>query len=225
MGIKSKLIFFTILLPLSTFSQDTLIRHNNYKYKLGAKFISEHSGDHSIQTGRFQVYSYGIQAIRKFPNSNSSIESGLYVITKAIEYSYTMEVYRIYPNVTYFTYVHYPIPIRFHYLSIPINYRYDTKLVYFTAGIKIDYLAFRNITNNANYLDSTYYDSSRERKLNWGLNFSLGMEKSFNRQLSLFAESRLAGTMSSSYLDRGDLLSTSFLNIGYSIGVNYKFFR
>lgn len=104
---KSKfnlLVVLCTLVSLQAFSQSIPPDYNNYNFKLGLKFIADKSNDNNFTPYRTTVYSFGSPISYKFNNSKSSIESGLYMITKAI--GITEEESAILRNI-----------------SLPVNYR------------------------------------------------------------------------------------------------------
>ncbi len=186
---------------LQTKAQDTLAT-NKFKYKLGAKFIGERSGDYSLTPENFPVYSGGFQFVGKLKNSRFSIETGIYMISKAVSY---------YRNTTYGIVLDRAL---FRNISVPLNYRFDTKIFYVSAGPFIDYLVSEDYSHSENRNDYS-------RKLNLGVNINLGIEKSINKQLSIIVEGRYATTLTSSITGRG-FYGPSYVNYGLAIGLNYK---
>ena len=193
------LSFILILSSFSVLGQDTTIVFNNFKYKFGAKFLVDKSNDYSLVSEGSTVTSGGFQIVRKFGKSRSSLESGVYIMSKAVGSGSSSIVYR---NFT-----------------IPLSYRYDTKIIYLAGGVYMDYL-IKKEDNPESYFYSTYHD----RKLNLGLNLTLGIEKSISKQLSLLIEAHTINNLTSSKTD-DDLFSPSYSNNGFSIGINYKLLR
>lgn len=194
------LSFILILSSFSVLGQDTTIVFNNFKYKFGAKFLVDKSNDYSLVSEGSTVTSGGVQIVRKFGKSRSSLESGVYIMSKAVGSGSSSIVYRNF--------------------SIPLIYRYDTKIFYIAGGIYADYLVEKK--NNPK---SYFYSSYRDRKLNLGLNLTLGIEKSISKQLSLLIEAHTINNLTSSKTDVDDLFSPSYSNNGFSIGINYKLLR
>ena len=201
------LFLFFIFHFLQNKAQDTILVSNNFKYKIGAKFIGDMSGNLSLTPEMIPVYSGGFQFIKKLENSKSSFESGVYMISKA---------FALYQNTIYGVALN---RIYYRNISVPLNLRFDTKVFYISGGLFFDYLVGENNSywkDNNSGLDS--------RKLNFGFNINLGIEKSINKQLSLIIEGRYSYTLSSSRPGR-DLEWPSFLNYGFALGLNYKFLR
>lgn len=202
---KTKLVINLILLfvffSLHTSAQDTLIISNNFKYKLGVKFIADKSNDYSLISTGSNVISGGIQLVRKIGNTKSSIETGVYEFTKAAG------VYEsgglIYNNI-----------------SVPLNYRLDTRIVYISGGIYVDYL----VSKHSRY-PTFLRNVGQDRKIKFGLNLCLGIEKEINKQLSLLVEARTFNDLTSSKTDKGEFFSPSYSNNGFAVGVNYKFLQ
>jgi len=205
---RTFLLLFFIFHFLPTRAQDTILVYNNFKYKIGAKFIGEMSGDLSLIPESIPVYSGGFQIIRKFGNSRSSFESGVYMISKSLAQ---------FQNTIYGIHL---FSILYRNVSVPLNYRFDTKVFYISGGPFIDYLVAENGSNWKNYSPEFKYS----RKLNFGLNIILGIEKSISKKLSLMVEGRYFNTLSSSSIGRG-IFGPSYLNYGFAIGINYKILR
>ena len=217
-----KLIFSFILFLIFSYahSQDTLILRKDYKYKIGAKLISETS-DYHISLGRVNVFAAGIQFIRRMGASNSSIETGLYINTRGVNYEGSYEN-TLYPPPP-FMFIS-PVTYRYHYLSVPINYRIDTKVIYMSTGIIIDQLLLHSKNRDVETGDIIGY--GEDRKLLIGYNFNLGLEKPVTNEISVFVEGRFAATISSLKTDGGLILTSevfdpSGYNWGFGIGFNY----
>lgn len=215
---KLQLTIFLIITVSLIKAQDTILVNNNFKYKLGIKPCTEASADISQRINStniyWQAYRAGIQFIRKIKKSNSSIETGIYYTTKAKEYS----------AFHYFPYGYSRLIINSYYLSVPINYRYDTKVIYVAGGLFCDYL----IDHSDQYLINSIYDYGVDRKFNVGYNFAIGVEKQINRTINFYVEGLLFHTVSwpkisdSHSLIEGNL-KTTYRNYGVAVGVNYKF--
>lgn len=190
--------------PFVTKAQDTLAT-NTFKYKLGAKFIAERSGDYSLTPQNFRVYSGGFQLVRKIKNSRSSIETGIYMISKAVAY---------YNDTSYWRGLNRAL---FRNISVPLHYRFDTKVVYVSAGPFIDYLVIEDYSHSD-------YKNEYSRKLNLGASINLGIEKSINKQLSLLVEGRYAVTLTNPDTGRC-FYGPSYVNYGIAVGLNYKMRR
>ena len=192
-------------------AQDTLIVCNNYKFKMGVKSIFEQS----ISLGRANSESHaanggGIQVINKLGKSKSSIETGIYYTTKVDESDY-------YISTGIESADKYTFTIPYHYLTVPISYRFDTKVFYFTGGFFVDYLISKNVEGK--YLD---YYLNHERKLNFGSILTLGLEKAVSKNLSVFVEGRYSITWSSS---KTNISTSGYSNYGIAVGINYKVLR
>lgn len=223
---QSKLTFltlFTLLFSFPTFAQDTLIIAKNYKYKLGTKLFSDRStADYSDKS--FSAFYGGLQIIKQIKNSKSSFESGIYYNTKAREY--IAEIFCLTCNDPTYHYFFYNV--YYHYLTIPVNYRFDTKSIYFSFGIFADYLLTR--TTDDEYLLNVDKYYVADRKFFLGYNLNLGIEKSISYHLNIFAETRLAVTVSSAETNGGFLTETGNLGVsnvsyGFGMGINYKLLR
>lgn len=196
---RNLLFIFSLLTCLASFGQDTTIVFNNYKYKIGAKILVDHSGDLTLTDDASFVTSGGIQVVRRFGQTRSSLESGLYMMTKAVGKNYERIVFR---NI-----------------SVPINYRFDTKVFYVAGGPFVDYLISRE--NPTEYAETLYTD----RDLNFGFNLTLGIEKSMGKHYNLLVEFHHINNLTSYRTTNGEFLSQSFINNGFSIGVNYKLLK
>lgn len=222
----STLTLFTLLFFTSTFAQDTLITANDHRFKVGVKFNFEKSGDYYYEYDHDgnNVICFGVQAIRKIKQTKSSFESGIYFTTKVKQYSarYT-NTYN--PTPPY--YYNFPLTVYHHYLTIPINYRLDTKSIYFAAGLFGDINLYHNARTNEEYVDSIqHYSTGRNFYLGWNVN--LGMEKSISYRMDIYVEARLAVTVSSLKKEDGGFFMTtgnigsSNVNYGFGVGANYK---
>ncbi|HNR19916.1 MAG TPA: hypothetical protein PKN75_10750 [Bacteroidia bacterium] len=196
------LSFFFSLCVLKLEAQDTLIVYNNFKYKFGAKFLVDRSNDYSLTPDGSTVCSGGFQIVRRFGKSKSFLESGIYLMSKSLGTSsdYWRIVYR---NI-----------------SVPFNYRFDTKVVYFAGGIYFDYL----IKKEYQY-EATPKSEMQDRKFNLGYTLAMGIEKQITKELNLLIEVHTINNLTYSYTNRGDLFSPSYSNNGFSLGINYKLLR
>jgi len=223
------LTLFTLLFALSTFAQDTLITANDNGLKVGIKCNFEQSGDYynEYNSGGNHVIFFGFQAIRKIKKTKSSFESGLYFTTKIKQYSarYTNTHKPTPPYYNNFT-----MTVYHHYLTIPINYRLDTKSVYFAAGLFGDINLYHNARTYEEYVDSIqHYGTDRKFLIGWNVN--LGLEKSISYRMDIFVEARFAVTVSSLKKEDGGFFMTSGnigssnVNYGFGVGANYKLGR
>ena len=196
---KNIFAFILVLISSSSFGQDTTIVYNNFKYKCGANFNINYSNDYSLVPDGSTVVSGGFQVVRKFKKSKSSIESGIYLMSKAVgqSYDYNRVVYRN--------------------LDIPINYRYDTKVIYISVGIYLDYLLWKEY----NQLPPSYMP---DRILNIGYNLTLGIEKPINKHLNLLIDGHILNNITHSKPDY-KLFAPSYTNYGFAIGINYKLLK
>ncbi len=219
------LVLLFPVVSLKSSGEDTLSVHNNFNYKLGVKLISEQSLDERVINGyeNRNVWYGGLQVIRKISESKCSLESGIYLSSKLKDYAAYYHSSFSYPNGLYV-----PYTVKYHYLSIPVNFRVDTRLVYVSGGCFIDYLLYHS-TDHEYYIDSTE-NFGTDRKVSLGYNFTLGLEKSFSSSMSVFAEVRFLYTLSQPktdgnfFLNHGTLAPTNS-NYGIAFGVNYKLFR
>ncbi len=194
-------------------AQDTIIVNDNFTFKGGIKLCSEASADVTQHANTYHgVGCGGIQLIAKIKKSKSSIESGIYYTTKAKNYS---------PSY-FFSYSR--MVVRYHYLSIPVNYRYDTKVIYLAGGVFFDYL----LNCSSSYSFDDIYNYGIDRKFNIGYNVAIGMEKQISRTINFYVEGLLLHTVSWPKVEKGHglierNLKTTFRNYGVGLGVNYKF--
>jgi hypothetical protein len=211
-------LLFSALFYTSVYAQDTIITSNNYKYKIGAKFISEKSG--FVPDYGFQVYCGGIQVIKRIKHSKFSLETGFYYYNKALEVSFIIQTYS--GNIGY-----YSMPYYYHNLSVPASFRYNTRLFYFTTGVYFDYLLSSNPQhelNASNFInaDSIIIYKGSDRKLNFGISFAIGLEKSINKHLNIFVEARLLSNFTPPWLEYSSGSLIYIGNFGFAIGINYK---
>ena len=194
-------------------AQDTLIVVNNHKYKVGIKLISEEAGDPSISNETFPVYNIGVQIIRRIKQSNFSFESGIYYTNRALENTY----YRTYiSGQKYFV----REPNYYHYLNIPVNIRFDTKLLYYSFGFYGEHFLFTSTEHEENNDSAIYIGTIR--KINFGVDFIIGLQKNMSNDLSFFVEARASNNLTSFLLEYSSRDFPSFVNYGFAIGINYK---
>lgn len=220
MKLKYLVVFvFIIFNAMATIAQDTVLVYNNYKYKIGIKFIADKSTLHGLgDREEANVYSEGIQIMRKIKESNFFVESGLYYYTQA--------------NVSYFViYIgsnKYNAAKTFYYrnISTTINLRYDTRLIYLSTGISAGYLMNRTLDQDSFDIAFNKINNISDRKLNIGLNFSIGMEKQFNKNISFFIDGHYLQNLTSvSKSEDYDIIPIHFKNYGFSVGINYKLLK
>ena len=204
-------------------AQDTLIPSRNYTCKLGLKTLVEKStidGDTKFTVG---VASFGLQAIFKIGKSKSSIESGLYYLNRAANYYWSIYVG---PE----EYLPQYLKITYGNLHIPINYRLDTKYIYFDVGVYFDYLLKTNVPFEE-LPGALPYTYGTDRKLNFGWNIGIGYEQSCSKTLSLFAEAEVNSNFSQAKVEDGywgfkyGTYYPGFSNYGFAFGLNYKLLR
>ena len=209
---KFLLIAFFTTSILHCNAQDTL---NNFKIKIGLKYISESSSFHVLtDSASYHVNSLGVPLIIQLGHSKSSFETGLYLINKKEEYPMNS------PGFYYGSREN--TLITFHNIRIPVNYRLDTRLIYFSAGFYIDNLVSYSSTpkDTADLIDITSFGS----RLKIGFNLNIGVEKDFNKHFSVFVEARFASDIPGSYIrpgfgyEYGDPIQ----NLGFGMGINYK---
>ena len=212
---KYSLIFYLILTASFLKAQDTIIVYNNFNYKIGLKFSSQGSADKSQFTKiYYNVSEGGIQLIRQINKSKFSLESGIYYSSKA----------KAYQSYYYRPYNYLNVLIIYNYLSLPINFRYDTKVLYVAGGVFFDYL----VNKSNDYLIKSIKDYGIDRKFNIGYNVSLGVEKQISSKINFFVEGVLFKTLSWPKVAEGRFfidsnLKTTFNNYGVTVGLNYKF--
>jgi hypothetical protein len=216
----------SLLFAFPIYSQDTLITANDYKYKIGAKCSIEQNGDYysNLNTDENRFACFGVMVLRRVKQSKSSFESGLYFTTKAVQYN-AIATNMFYPIQPY--YADFPLMLYHHYLTIPLNYRLDTKTVYFLAGLFTDINLYHNGRHYKAYVDSIEnYGTDRNLYLGWNIN--LGMEKAISYRFNIFIEAKMAVTVSSLKKEDGGFLMTkgnigySNMNYGFGVGGNYK---
>jgi hypothetical protein len=193
----------------------------NHSCNLGFKLISEQSNDHSLENSFSDrtIYYCGFQVLRKI-SLQRSIESGIYFNAKVKNYflRYRTAPFNSYYDIEY-------ISARYHYISVPVNYRIDTKAVYISGGIFFDYL-LSHTYDSEKVNDSTFLRYN-DRKFYIGYNFIVGFEKSLSPVMNIFAEARLLCTISSSdnqqsFFNLQNVFDPVFLNYGLGIGMNYN---
>ncbi len=170
--------------------------------QIGIENFSFHSRDVIRSDHAIFAASGGLQIVRRFGNSKSSLESGVYMMTKGAKF-----IDRYISTVV------------FRNLTIPINYRYDTKVFYVAGGLYADYLIGRQ--NSREEMSSMYLD----RELNFGFNLILGIEKSISKHLTLLIEGHRFNNLTSYESGGPQWLEFGLANTGFSIGLNYKVLR
>ena len=173
-------------------SQDTLIIINNYKIKAGIKLTAEKCNYGFNSEGGYQLYSGGFQFIKRVKQSRASIESGLYLFPTA--YPYT-KIYKIIDNFGNTTTKSFVFNVEYYYLAIPLNCRFDTRSIYVSGGLFFNNLFFR-YGEYLNYTDSID-NYQTDRKFNWGLNLTFGLEKHISNRVNIFVEGKYVYTVSS----------------------------
>ena len=208
---KYKIVFYSVFLVFYSYNlnaQDTIIEFNNYKWKIGGKFIFEKSGDYSLAYDNSDVTSEGLQLVYKINETKSSLESGIYYLTKAHRYLY-------HQNINSYGVI---VPVRYKFISIPLMYRYDTRIFYFGGGLHLDYLA--NVTS-----DNEYYlnllDRGTERKFQLAAALTAGFEKSIYDYINIFFEGRFSNNLTSSKTE-AEFFKSSYTNYGFAFGLNFK---
>ncbi len=214
---KYTFIVYLILTASFLKGQDTIIVYNNFNYKIGLKFNPHLSADKSQKTNiSYSVFGGGIQFIRQIKKSKSSIESGIFSSSKA----------KAYKPYYYYPYNYSNVIIICNYLSVPINYRYDTKIFYVTGGVFLDYL----VSKSSDYLINSIKDYGVDRKFNIGYNVVLGVEKQISSKINFFVEGVLSQTLSwpkeaEDHFIIDNNFKTTYRNHGITVGVNYKFLQ
>jgi len=219
-----------ILFGTNAFSQDTLIIANDHRYKVGIKFNYEKSSSYQYEYDNddIGVLVFGVQVCRKIKQTKSSFESGIYFTTKAKQYEARFTDSFQNPNPPH--YLTFPLTVYHHYLTIPINYRLDTRSIYFSAGLFGDINLYHDARDYKAYVDSIQ-DYGTDRRFYLGWNVNLGMEKSVSYRMNIFVEARVAVTVSSLKQEDGGFFMThgsigsSNVNYGLGVGVNYKLQR
>ena len=165
-------------------SQETIIPLRNFKVKVGAEYISEYSSKNFLNDSTsYRTNSFGLPVLIRFGKTKSSLETGVFYINKKEKYE--LDYYHTY------NWSHYYLKeslISFHYLRVPINYRFDSKLIYISAGLCIDNLL--SMTNKSDTLDVKA--SFPDRKFKLGANLKVGIEKDFAKHFSVFIDVRLS---------------------------------
>ena len=110
--------------------------------------------------------------------------------------------------------------VTFRFISFPINYRLDTKFIYFATGFYLDYLV--NISSEYNlYRDAL---GGEDRKFQFGVNTIAGIEKQALKKINIFMEARLFTNLTNSK-EYQPLWGGGFGNYGLGVGANYKLLR
>ena len=203
-------ILLLLLFPVLK-AQDTIIVNNNFKFKVGVKVSNEGTSDIMYDDNHhWVVYGGGLQLIGKMNKTRSCFETGVYYTTKAKDYdSYN------YDRRAVFT----------QYICVPVNYRYESKVIYISGGIFFDYL----VNRFSRYPISSIPGYGVDRKFMVGFDVEIGVEKQISRTMNFYVEGKLFDTVSSPKKGGGGLIvnnfRTTYRNYGFSIGVNYKFLR
>ncbi len=209
-------IFCLIVIPLIGSTQnDTLITRSNYKYKIGVKGLYEKSVA-SFTPETKTVYNFGLQGIYRFGNSKSSLESGIYFFNKMIDAKYK-------DPVSSNSVIN---EINYKNIHIPVNYRLDTRIIYFSFGVYTDYLFTIKADNLVDYKEQNLED----RKYNFGINGSIGIEKPISPKITFFVEGEFSSNLTSSKKEHSffyfnDTRAFQFANYGFALGINYKLLK
>jgi len=204
---KVKLVILLYLIGGNVFSQnDTLIVANNYKLKVGVKGLLEKSKA-SFIPGVKPVYNFGVQGIYKIGRTKSSIETGAYHYIRSFdsEYKDTNTSFQILNEIVYKN------------IHIPINYRLDTRVVYFSLGVYVDYIYSLTTDNFSEYIKKGYENNF----FSMGYDISIGIEKNISSLFSFFVEAESSVDITSIH-NKGEI---KLLNYGFAIGINYKILK
>ena len=196
------LFLFSVFHIASAYAQDAYTAANHSKYKIGAKFIAERSGNFALTNSTRPVCSGGFQVIRQLKKSKLSIESGVYLNTKAIVGNEFIG-----PGHTVS-----------RHISVPVNGRFDISVDYFSIYISggpfIDYMVEEDRYQWNNYFLT--------RKLGAGCNINIGLERLITKSLSVLVEGRYAATLTPTYTNSINEIDLNYVNYGIAIGLNYK---
>lgn len=196
-------LFFTLLLlfPFLLLAQnDTIIINNNYKWKIGVKGMFEKTGYPQLTTDLNEYFNFGFQGIYKIGIYKSSIESGIYSSSRGFNSIF---------KGTYYSYLN---EITYKNIQIPIRFRFDTRLFYFSAGFYYNY-NYATEADNINDFEKSGIDI---KKNTFGYAFTMGIEKEFLSKMSFFLE---IGIQYDAISIEDDL---KLQNNGIAIGINYK---
>lgn len=206
------ILFLLVALPFAGSAQnDTFIIANNYKFKIGVKGLFGETSS-SVTPETKPVYNFGLQGIYKIGKSKSSIESGLYYDTRSIDL-----YYKDINSSVYFL-----NEITYKSLHIPLNYRLDTRIIYFSLGFYVDYLFNIKADNISEYNLSKHKEHNVGRgNFIIGYNGSIGLEKTISSQFCFFVEAVTSKDITP-VRNKDDL---QLVNYGFAIGVNYKILK
>jgi hypothetical protein len=217
--IKVLLMIFILIFVYKANAQDTLIINNNYKWKIGGKFMHEKSSLSYNFVKTYNVNNFGVQIIRRTNNQKLFWESGIYKITRAMNEFYRITFINQYPT-------NFSSPSYYHHLNIPFNILYDTRVLYVSGGPYIEFLL--QSTSEIKRFHSHEFEIMKlepvyKRKFHVGLNLNAGVEKIINSHLNLFIEGRISQNLLSNNYGSSSYSRTKFINAGIGIGINYKF--
>jgi hypothetical protein len=162
---------------------------NNYRYKFGIKFSAERAGWRVQSQKLFTVFNGGLQFVGRIKKSAWSTETGLYLTTKIPEVNSES--------------------LRYRYLNIPLNLRWDKNSLYLAGGVFTDYLI---LINNG---QSAYDPTDPDRAPSFGINGAVGYEQKLNENVNFLLEFRSFRTIY-------DSQSAAFISFGLSVGLNYS---
>ncbi|MBL0339897.1 MAG: hypothetical protein IPP71_02675 [Bacteroidetes bacterium] len=215
---------FFVLFGSPVTGSDTLTIEKHPSIGIGIKLISERSGDYQIRDINFQVLYGGIQFLKYFKSSRSRFESGLYLNTKVKEFTFAYDG----PDLFISLYrMENPVNYNFYYLTLPVNYRLETKLFYLSAGLTFDYL-IHIYPESSEIITDSLENFGNDRLFYLGYNLNLGINKTISKKFDIFMESRVAVTISTDKKDGGFIMdggniATSHINYGFAVGSTYKF--
>ncbi len=201
----TRLLFLCLLICFKfhgLFALDSLAK-TKPKLIIGAKTIWEKSGPYSLVPWTYPVYSGGLQIIKPLNFWLLQFETGLYLNSRAIS-NYDQNPIQFGVNYSY---------IYFRYISIPVNFRVNTKYFYVSAGPNAEYLVRVNKKHWNNY------DATNINKLELGINANAGLHWTFKKKVTVFVEGRFSQT----YVSPPDnfVQDINFRNFGVGAGLNY----
>jgi hypothetical protein len=189
---------FLLFLSITLRAQNTLKpAKNSGGIKIGAKIIAERSGLLNLEPGMYPVYGCGMQLIKSFRSRYLSIESGVYLVTKAIGYQSEWN------NIKY--------RALYRSINFPMNIRIEYKYFYLSTGPTCDYFVEQDLSEWMN--QSALFT----RKLYFGGNCNLGIQYSFREKMTMYVEGRYSKIVAIKLTD------PAFTNIGFAFGFNYQF--
>jgi len=204
------LICLYVFSACCTYAQNDSNSTKKYNIRIAADFKFEQCTDLGTVPGWVGVWGVGGDLIIQ-NHKSTGIMCGLNYRNKNISYGFPSG--------------------RISYAVISLNFRKDTKVIYFGAGIAGEFFVGENMiildtsVKYPNLLAEQGYVNVR--KVNLGINGFIGIDKTINKKLNLFVQGQFLKDIFSPLppslipISTTPIFSYSFLNFGISLGLDY----